>query len=474
VSCIQATADDLLPLRTNGKRVSHHGHRQIPETPEELHRTIKRSMEADMHQAVLLVSRHPSKPILEDVTEFYQELYRKEEEKHDPMSVYEDSTMMHDYPIDADLKACYNEYNVLNAIQSYPVGKAAGHDNIDPVLMKCLSQSSVFLRQLTLLYQACMEAGYTPQRWNVSVIIPIPKAKPIDTDPRNKQVSVEQMRPVSLTVLFRRIFESILLRYVDNAPLAETLRKLQPSQAGFRRGYSTMTQALLSHESSQLGNKGIKIFIDLKQAYDRVPLDILFQRLSHRIPRTSKVFQILKTLFTGCSSRVLVKNILSDEDDRIHRERGLFQGSLLSPWLFNLFIDDLACWINEDAENEAYPKGLFFADDIELQATTFSEAQRLLNKVSQWTSLNGMKVNVAKAVFLSRKAEYWEMKVCVCGSALKIQDTYKYLGFIHTQRASTGKVSGCLFSKGISCTAILCPSLSIHGCLAGASQDPNL
>ena len=46
--------------------------------------------------------------------------------------------------------------------------------------------------------------------------------------------------------------------------------------------------------------------------------------------------------------------------------KGLFQGSVLSPWLFAIFIDDLAAAIN-GVDPTVPPKAFLFADDIQLR-----------------------------------------------------------------------------------------------------------
>jgi hypothetical protein len=102
---------------------------------------------------------------------------------------------------------------------------------------------------------------------------------------------------------------------------------------------------------------------------------------------------LISSLFVSCSSSVVVNGHLSPP---IHRERGLFQGSLLSPWLFNVFIDDLAASIN--CQSALPPYALLFADDIQLQARSYPHAQNMLDIVSHWLDSNGMKVNISNVL----------------------------------------------------------------------------
>ncbi|KAL1916613.1 uncharacterized protein VTP21DRAFT_5317 [Calcarisporiella thermophila] len=112
-------------------------------------------------------------------------------------------------------------------------------------------------------------------------------------------------------------------------------------QAGFRCGFSTLTHALVSHECNLLGF-GIKAFIDLRQAYDKVKINRLLRKL--RSKGVSPVLDnVIASLFTNTSSQPVVNGALLEP---IPHYRRLFQGSLLSPWLFNIYIDDLAERLN--------------------------------------------------------------------------------------------------------------------------------
>ena len=171
---------------------------------------------------------------------------------------------------------------------------------------------------------------------------------------------INTFKPISLTSMLRRCFEKILLQTLSQGAYFKSVMTFSPLQAGFRKGFSTLSHALLSNDAAHFGIK-IRVFIDLIQAYDRVSIALLLQKLREK-NACLLLLSLIGALFTDCSSQVVINGVLSES---FTRKFGLFQGSLLAPWLFDIYIDDVANCIAmlQDEDNPILP-GLFFADDI--------------------------------------------------------------------------------------------------------------
>eukprot|EP00121_Abeoforma_whisleri_P013076 Awhi_evm1s12074 len=170
----------------------------------------------------------------------------------------------------------------------------------------------------------------TPSAWNRSLIVPINKI-PDPQEPSN-------YRQISLTNFFRRIFEGSLLDFLSSDPKHRAaFSKLNHIQSGFRSGSSCILQAATLHDMIHM-IKGLTAFIDLKQTFDRVIRALLYEELGKK-NASVQVINILISLFEKCISIVVFDNFSSNS---IARVIGLLQGSILSPILFNHYIDPLA------------------------------------------------------------------------------------------------------------------------------------
>ena len=82
-------------------------------------------------------------------------------------------------------------------------------------------------------------------------------------------------------------------------------------------------------------------FIDFKKAYDSINRNKLWNRLSD-IELSGKLFNSIKSLYSSIFSCVRVNKLHTDWFDV---KCGLRQGCILSPILFNLYINDLALYM---------------------------------------------------------------------------------------------------------------------------------
>ena len=121
-------------------------------------------------------------------------------------------------------------------------------------------------------------------------------------------------------------------------------------------------------------------------------------------------------------------------------ESGLRQGCILSPLLFNLYINDLAILIKSLDRGVQIDDGeklslLLYADDLCLIADNESDLQLMLDTLQKWCVTWQMKVNDGKTQVVHFRPNSVEKTHITfnCGdSEIKVVDKYKYLGLILT------------------------------------------
>lgn len=239
----------------------------------------------------------------------------------------------------------------------------------------------------------------------------------------NRTRDADNVRPITLICMHRILFERLLLVHSFEGT---GWAKLHPTQAGFRGDYSTLTNAAVVHHLLSTATVRYAAFIDLEKAFDMVDHTRLSNLLaSRRCP--NNVHRLIRSLtFQGLQSRVLVNN---QSYAWFSRTRGVLQGSPLSPYLFNIYIDELVSELNRGSTG--IPQSLFYADDGVLLARDLDNLCSLADILTEWSSRADIAVNVKKCgIIIGRAASFDEavVSVYVSGSTLPVVEVYNYLG----------------------------------------------
>jgi hypothetical protein len=355
-------------------------------------KTFKKSMKLKTNQ---LISRNPNITAREDAETHFNELYNNMH-KGSPQKTFH-TKYKNFFDVTTE--------TIKDKILKYASHKSCGQDAIHAIILKALSKSETFLLHLQMLFQLCFDYGYTPKRWNNALVHPVPKAPDAKT--------ITEFRPISLTVMFRRIFESILHTILLRDNNCKISLKLSNNQAGFRSGYSALTHAAISNDLVYEHKNIKRVFIDLKQAYDRVDTDILINKLSQRkLPK--HLIRLISSLFLNCTISIQINGEMTNP---INMKRGLMQGTILAPLLFNIYIDDLA----EKLGNNA----LLFADDIQIFNSSTQLLQRQLDITHDWCEENKMVIGILKCGSIGCD------NMQIGENQIPNVNIYKYLGFPH-------------------------------------------
>ena len=285
---------------------------------------------------------------------------------------------------------------ISQAIKQMKNGKSSGLDNLYGEHFKN-SHSKVHVL-LSLLFNAMIIHGHLPSSFMDSIIVPLVKDKKGDI------TSVENYRPLAITSVASKIFEIILLeRY--SALLSTT-----DNQFGFKPKHSTemctfVLKQVIEYYTS-LSSPVFICFLDASKAFNKVNHWQLFSKLIDRnVPHL--IVRILVRWYTQQSFVVQWCGVLSQH---FTVSNGVRQGGILSPILFNLYMDKLSCKLTNSRIGchiyDTCVNHLFYADDSVIMAPSASALQKLLNICEQVASEHELSFNVKKTVCMCIKPKW--------------------------------------------------------------------
>ena len=185
----------------------------------------------------------------------------------------------------------FNEDEILKIIRALNIHKAHGHDDISIRMIKICDKS--LLKPLTILFQNSTKSSCYPVIWKRSNIIAAHK--------KNDKQLVENYRPISLLLIFGKIFEIIFDR-LHNFLLQKEL--LNPNQSGFRPSDSCVNQLIaITHEIFKAFdcNPSLEVrsvFLDISKAFDKVWHEGLLYKLKS-MGISGELYNLLENYLSG-------------------------------------------------------------------------------------------------------------------------------------------------------------------------------
>lgn len=302
---------------------------------------------------------------------------------------------------------------ITQHILKYSNHKSMGPDGNHILVYKALTQSTYFMHSLTTLFQLFATTGLVPSDWSTC------KLHLLIKDPGNPIPA--NTRPIALSNILRRIFEKMLMELWDSDK--QDWMSLDNGQAGFRKGYSTVSQLVLSDELSRHQNNYCSIFLDLKAAFDSVCWSKLDQLLRQRNCPPSSRNLILSLM---CKPARLNLSVNQSDTHPIYTKKGVFQGGGISAFIFAIYIDPLAILLNTNTPSYQ-PLGLLYADDIQLKPSNHAQAQQLLDHCTSYASEYSLTWNIKKCGIVGDPRE----DLFISNQLIPIVGSYTYLGCKH-------------------------------------------
>ena len=224
-----------------------------------------------------------------------------------------------------------------------------------------------------------------PVAFGHGLTIPLPK----DADITNHR-SLDQFRAITISPVISKIFEHCILREFSDYLFSN------PAQFGFKKQLGCRhaiycVKEIVDH-FTRAGSTVNICTIDISKAFDKVDYYLLFIKLLKRnIPKN-----IILTLVDWYTNSFIYVKWCGVISSCYKMSSGVRQGGVLSPVLFNLYVDDVLMELRQ-SHYGCIVKGnvlnsFMYADDLIILSVLVSDLQRLIEIVS--ITLNNLHLSV--------------------------------------------------------------------------------
>ena len=321
---------------------------------------------------------------------------------------------------------------IQEAIKMLKKDKSPGVDNIPGELIQAGGE-----HMATALHNICNQIWKNvkwPQSWTRSLVIPLPKKGDLKVCNNYRTLSLIS-HP-----------SKVLLRVILNRLKQQAKEIIAEEQAGFVKGRSTVEQIfnlrsiIEKYQEHQL--ELYHVFIDFKKAFDRVWHEALWATMNHyNINKT--LISLIEELYNQATSSVYLEG---DFGDWFRTTVGVRQGCLLSPTLFNVFLERIMTDALEGHDATVSIGGrtvsnLRFADDIDGLAGSEAELSQLIQRLNNSCSSFGMEISAEKTkIMTNTHANGLRNDIVINGSTLQHVNQFIYLGAIVTDNGSRSEI----------------------------------
>lgn len=316
------------------------------------------------------------------------------------------------------------ERETLNIINELKNKSSCGFDEVPSKILKVSALEIV--KPLTWIINNSFKAGLFPEALKLAIVTPVYK--------KGDSKNIENFRPISILSVFSKVFEKLMCNRITEFMIKFKL--LSEFQHGYLKGRSTQTAIFQFiqqiHRALEEKNIPLGIFLDLSKAYDTLSHEVILNKLF--------AYGIRGGPLNWCASylanrrqkvRVSVesKSYFSEE---ITLNMGIPQGSIMGPFLFVLYMNDLS---NILASNKEYV--INYADDTSLliKAPTYNNlvqrASETFINSNNWFDDNKLILNAAKTNLILFSTNYnnvYPQEISLNSITFELTNDTKFLG----------------------------------------------
>ena len=302
---------------------------------------------------------------------------------------------------------------VLEKLKHLKESKAPGPDGLYSKILKEVCNE--IAEPLAYIFRKSLDEGMVMKDWKIAHVSPLFK--------KGKRDAVESYRPISLTSIPCKIFESIMKDALVDYLCTHNL--ISRSQHGFVSGRSCLTNLLeyLEYITEQIdqNNPVDCIFLDFSKAFDKVPHQRLLAKVKS-LGIEGKLLGWISDWLKDRQQRVILNGSKSEWQPVLS---GVPQGSVLGPLLFIMFVNDLDQVVSSSISK--------FADDTKVYSSVSTHQDSIslqndLDRLVEWSNIWQMNFNASKCKVIHFGSSNRKCNYSIAGTVLDHVNVEKDLG----------------------------------------------
>lgn len=272
-------------------------------------------------------------------------------------------------------------------------------------------------KPLSLLFRRSLEEGQLPQIFHHAIVCPVHK--------KGDRANPENKRPVSLTCVSCKLFESVIVKSIYES--ADRQNLIYAEQFAYRPGFSTTLQLLCCQTDwALMANSATPfdvVYFDYKSAFESVT----HSKLVKVLPSFGIGNKIVKWIQAFLDSRSFSVKVNDSYAVPSPVSSGCPQGTLLGCLMYLLYTDSLKFAIPTDVSVRVY------ADDVKMYKSIENEddsavLQDAISCLKQWSDSLDLTLSIGKCMVEHYGYKNRRFKYKIDDVTLSVKSVVKDLG----------------------------------------------
>lgn len=378
--------------------------------------------------------------------DYYKKLYDNNNENEEGFT--EQLKNLEQLTVFNELDYVITEGEVRMAISCLKNKKAQGLDMISNEMIKC--GRDVLIPHLAKIFNKILNSGSYPRPWSEGYLVPLfKKGSPLECD---------NYRGITISNNLAKLLSSILNNRFRG--FLNTRGIMKDVQIGSMKGSRTTDHIFVlktlidKYNAKREGKKERKLytcFVDFRKAFDSVWRNALLLKLLYQEVGT-KFYNLIKDMYSRVSTCIKIGDKMTPFFESFS---GVKQGDVISPILFNFFINDIPDLF--DVKDDPAILGtrsiscIQYADDLVLMSETKEGLQSCLDKLFGYCKQWHLDVNTEKTkimIFNPTGKKYCDIFI-FDKAVMEVTNSYTYLGIKFTPSGSFTAAETELKNKGM-------------------------